>query len=617
MRLETQDSFRVAYLVMAGLLLTGASTAWNTGGYLSISAWIMEWTDIILSFYFLIASLMDSNPICIKTGYVLMVVSSIMVLFSISFVNLHSMSDAAPYLPNSIFYIIFAVPIAATLSVFLLSDRRHNFKQVSAIFFISFSASMMILTYTFFLAGPRLPTDETVLNLYAGHLFLKGMDPYNPTLTLQAFPFYHFPYYYDTPLTNGGYVSTLSYPALSFITFLPAVILNLKPTIVMLPFFIVPIILVWYRAWALKEWALSIFILVPFLSFILYAPQVEFGDLNIVWASLLMASYFFLSRIKTSGALFGLSLSVKQFPAIIFPFLLYYIFRTQGFKKALIWIITAVLVFLLINGYFMLTDLHFFIHNMLQDEFSPLIGVGMGVSQLSFLDFIDVPRLYFTIAIIVTFLTLVAVYVIFFDKLKYAFFAFPILIFFFNYRLFIQYLEYWLIISILPAVDLINKRHERIEDRHLFVSRLVKGKKNRKQVRIFATFFVILIAVAMIVGYQQGSSQNTGHFDITSLEFLKYNSTGFAEEAVVNITYNGGIINQTPVLFRFVIPGEITNVNTNLWRPAQNITLQSGCPAEVIIIPLYSAYSIPGNSPYRLIAYYGPIQGAYSHNISL
>ena len=617
MKLGTQDTIRVAYLVMAGLMLTGTSTVWNTAGYLNIFAWILEWVGILLAFYMIVAATLDSIPLRVTRTYILMAVSAVILLLSISFVGPSSMSIASPYVPDPIFYFIFGVPVIAGIIVFTLSERRHDIRKTSALFFICFAASIMLLTYIFSLAGPRLPTDETVLDLYAGHIFLRGLDPYNSSLTLGAFPFYHFPYYYDTPLTNGGYVSTYSYPALSLITMLPAVILDLKPALVMLPFFIIPILLVWYKAWSMKEWILSIFILMPFLSFVMYAPQVEFGDLNIVWTSLLMISYFFISRTRLSGAFYGASLSVKQFPALILPFFLYYIYRTNGLRKTISWAITAAGVFLVINGYFMLTNFHFFVHNLLQDEFSPLLGVGFGISQISFLGFIDIPRVDFTIALIVTFIALLGTYVLFFDKMKYALFAFPILIFFFNYRLFIQYLAYWLFLSILPAIDLIHYRHIHASDQDDHISRVTRSKENHRNVRLLVTFLVVLMATAVVVGYHENVSQNPGHFEINSVEFLNYNSTGFVDEAAVNITFYGNTITQTPVLFRFIIPGGIVNVNTCLWAPKDNITLQSGHPAEIVIVPLYSVYSFPHNSPYRLVAYYNTVQGAYSHNLSL
>ena len=115
MKLGTQDTIRVAYLVMAGLMLTGASTAWDTAGYLNIFAWILEWTEILLTFYFIIAATLDSTPLRVTRAYILMAVSAVILLISISFVGPKSMSIASPYVPNPIFYLIFGVPVTLRL----------------------------------------------------------------------------------------------------------------------------------------------------------------------------------------------------------------------------------------------------------------------------------------------------------------------------------------------------------------------------------------------------------------------------------------------------------------------------------------------------------------------
>ena len=143
MKLGTQDTIRVAYLVMAGLMLTGASTAWDTAGYLNLFAWILEWTEILLSFYFIIAATLDSIPLRVTRAYVMMTVSAVILLLSISFVGSRSMSIAAPYVPNPIFYFFFGVPVIAGIAVFMLPERRHDIRKTSAFFFICFAASIM------------------------------------------------------------------------------------------------------------------------------------------------------------------------------------------------------------------------------------------------------------------------------------------------------------------------------------------------------------------------------------------------------------------------------------------------------------------------------------------
>ena len=123
-------------------------------------------------------------------------------------------------------------------------------------------------------------------------------------------------------------------PALSFFTMVHSEILELKEFLIMLPFFAIPIILTWYRAWSRKDWLISCLALLPFLSLTIYTSQVALADLNSVWAALLMASYYVLPRTKASGLLYGLALSVKQFPAITLPFLLFFMYKEFRKKES-------------------------------------------------------------------------------------------------------------------------------------------------------------------------------------------------------------------------------------------------------------------------------------------
>ena len=78
----------------------------------------------------------------------------------------------------------------------------------------------------------------------------------------------------------------------------------------------------------------------------------------------------------------------------------------------------------------------------------------------------------------------------------------------------------------------------------------------------------------------------------------------------VSVTFNGKSGSSTPVFFRFVLPQPIGNANMYLWKSQNNITLKSGQTEMFVIIPMYAVYSIPTNSNYRLIAYYGNIVGS-------
>ena len=79
----------------------------------------------------------------------------------------------------------------------------------------------------------------------------------------------------------------------------------------------------------------------------------------------------------------GLSLSAKQFPALIFPFMFYMIYREKGILEAIKWTVSAFLIFMLITGYFIIRSPALYFKDILSPEIMKLIGIGFGPSQLS------------------------------------------------------------------------------------------------------------------------------------------------------------------------------------------------------------------------------------------
>ena len=599
---------RIIYLTLSGLLLVGATASWHALGYWSLPAWALEWGDVTLavSCIYIATKTADANNRLLSYVFapISIVFSAISYYVAIDYTNL------VAFYP--IYYAVYAIP-AIIVGIYLIFFRKEGGNQriFSIAFMLTVLFAIMFLSFLFYLAAPPLPTDESTIDLYSAKLFLEGINPYNAALTANAFAYYNYPLYSNTPITTGGYVDSLTYPALSFILLIPSALFHIKGSTVMLPFFAIPIILTWYRGWKRKDYLTSVLILLPFLSFTIYSSQVVFSDLDIVWASLLMLSYYFFPNEKLSGSLFGLALSVKQFPAIAAPFLIIFSIREYGWKKTGIWILFAFISFMVVNGYFIAIGYQFYFTSIIENEFAPLIGVGFGISQISFLGFVNIPRTYFSIIMIALLLNFTVLYIFRYQRMKYSLFVFPIIIFFFNYRLFIQYLLYWMIISLLPLVDLITERRSNVQLRQSpAIKPTAPPGANRNQKRI-AVLLALIIGLSISAGLYTGVHNNSGTFTINSVEITGYNSTGYVDSISVNITFNGNSITQTPVLFRIVISESIGNVNMLLWCPVGNITLQSGHAVSMTIAPEYAQYALPSNTPYRMIAYFGNIQGSY------
>lgn len=607
--LKIPHLYRFTFLALTGFLLVGATATWHSLGYLNPVAWIFEWLAIVLSFLCVYAATRYKDINNRVLIYLLIVISLLVATLPLR--NVSSLPIFAT--PNPVYYLIFIIPILSLLFFVLFQKRAGQYqKNASLLFFVILVATVMFITYLFYSYSQRFPTDESVVDLYSAHLFLKGLNPYNLSNIGAAFGFYNYPVYANTPLTTGGYVYYLTYPALSFLTLIPAALLGIKSSLIMYPFFAIPIFLAWYRGYSRKEYLNSVLVLVPFLSLSIYTSQIEFADLNIVWAVLVMISYYILPRTKLSGFVYGLALSVKQFPIIVLPFLLYFVYREYGKNKAMKWFSLALIGFLAANGYFMIIGFHEFLRAMFANEIAPLIGVGFGISQLSFLGFLNVPPVFFGIIMGGVTVFLFLAYVLRYKDMKYALFAFPMIIFLFNYRLFIQYILYWMIISLLPFLDLLHAKdtQHKMDDRAPIT--LKSEDKDYRSMKAIAVIVVVILAGTVSAGYELGFVNNPGSFTINSVTLQGHNSTGYVDHISVNLTFNGNAVSESSVLFRFILPEPIGNLNMYLWSPVTNVTLHSGHPETIDIAPLYPIYLLPPGYSYQLVAYYGSSMGSFS-----
>ena len=612
--ISREHAFRFAFMAVSGLLFVGANAAWNGLGNLNPIAWFLEWSDVVLAFLCVFNAVRTTELSNHLHGYILIGISLAFTVFS------YAPSVLAPMIngtinqainPNDFFILALPVLILPFLIRYDLKNRVNS-KAVPFFFFLSVIGALGFLLYMFYSTAPPFPTDESVFDMYAAHLFLLGKNPYNPALMSNGFNFYNFPFRaFDpiTPLTTGGYVDILTYPALSFLVFIPAVILKLKASIIMLPALLAPVFIVWYRAWSRKEWLRSSYAILPFVSLLLYTYQGASADTDALWASLLMLSYMALPRNKTSGILFGLSLSVKQVPFIAAPFLLYFIYKEYGAAKTVAWMATAAAAFFIINGYFILQNPGYWLSSMVANEFAPLIGIGFGVPQMSFSGVFQIPEIYYALIMMDLLLALLALYAVKYKEMKHALFVFPILIFLFNYRLFPQYLFYWMIISIIPMLDSMASKTSSTEKTAIPTAKIMWNEL--KPSRAMVAVLVVLLVTSIPIGYHEAMQKNPGYFTIESINFESYNASGYVNGMNVEIVYHGSVTDLSNVYFRVFPNGDIINGNVYLWLDNGSVTLMPGVAQNVTINPQYPLYSINPAISSMVVAYFGEIQGSY------
>lgn len=385
--------------------------------------------------------------------------------------------------------------------------------------------------------------------------------------------------------------------------------MNINVSLYILPFYCMPILLVWYSAWSKKNYLYSALLLLPIVSVVIYAYQAGSAYTDVFWATFTMLSYYVLPRAKLSGIFYGLALSVKQFPIIAAPFFLFYIFKEHGRASALWWFAFAALAFLAVNGYFIALNPGYFIKSMLANEFSPLIGIGYGPAQLSFLGILPVGHTVFTILLLSAFLLSIVFYVLRYNKAKYLLFAFPILIFLFNYRLFVQYLYFWLFITLIPVQEHFQVKSESVNQLDIKPGKKIIGLPFAKFVGVVAVALILIGSGAGI--FHEVTKQKNSEIDVSSVSIAGYNSTGYINSMNVVLQFPANVANLSLLNFRIVTTGPVVNSNMLLWKDSGNSTLQAQENCTLNIVPLYSGFALNKSSSFRLIVYTRSLQGSY------
>lgn len=236
-------------------------------------------------------------------------------------------------------------------------------------------------------------TDALAFNQYAGQLAQHGLNPYVHSMARAYALFDVRPRDYTYTFT-GAHVTALSYPALSFLIYVPLLALgwttNLAP-------------LVNVCAWAVT--AAMMFVLSPrqlrpvvllFSGFGIYAVFAGGGVTDVLFMPLLtLAAYrwdrFGTSRWSYAGPVaFGLAMAIKQTPWPMLPFLLIALWLDQsrrtgtadGLRRAGRYLATALVAFAIPNLPYLVASPHAWLDGVLTPLHS-LVPTGLGTVALS------------------------------------------------------------------------------------------------------------------------------------------------------------------------------------------------------------------------------------------
>ena len=288
-------------------------------------------------------------------------------------------------------------------------------------------------------------TTDTIVGTYMGVLrAVQLQSPYGLSIKPLLDKFGFSPSFY-TPGVDGSFDFHLAYPSLSFLSILPFYLLGLhdvRDTVFI--FFGLSIFLIFGLAPArLKSVSLAPFGLFPFV--------IAGSWTDSVWAFfLVLTAVLWYRNPKASWASLGLAIAVKQIAVVIAPFLMVRLWyerpgsRLRSLATSMSLMLSA---FFLPNLPFIIASPNSWWADIVAPYLpnaTPQVPGGIGLSNFLLDLGIALPSTFFLALMLGTSGILVFLYARHFRGLNSMVFAFPILLFFFYYRSFPNYMAYWL-----------------------------------------------------------------------------------------------------------------------------------------------------------------------------
>ena len=288
-------------------------------------------------------------------------------------------------------------------------------------------------------------TTDTMVGTYMGVLrVLQFQSPYAFSIKPLLDQFGFSPSFY-TPGVDGSFDFHLAYPSLSFLSVLPFYLVGLHdlrdPIFI---FHIMSILLIFGLAPArLKSVSLA--------PFSLFSIVIAGSWTDSVWAFfLVLTAVLWYRNPKASWVSLGLAIAVKQIAVVIAPFLmvrLWYERPGSGLRSLTTGTSLVLAAFFLPNLPFIIASPISWWADIVAPYLpnaTPQVPGGIGLSGFLLDLGIALPSTFFLALMLGTSGVLVYLYARHFRGLNSTVFAFPILLFFFYYRSFPNYMAYWL-----------------------------------------------------------------------------------------------------------------------------------------------------------------------------
>ncbi len=359
---------------------------------------------------------------------------------------------------------IYAISFTALALAFFSLTHAEKLKDFIP---VSLLAVMLISAYVLFQIHYKgaYRTDALAFSHYAADIFVeKGLNPYPLDLQDALREFKVDPLYIT--LTPSGDISTnLAYPALHFLVFVPFVAAGLNDMRwVLFLFEIATAATLYYKA----PRELRPIVLLPIFVSADLAIDFNAGSVtDFLWVFPMVCAAFSMHDPFRSGIFYGVAGAMKQQPWIVAPFVLIRMFNLK--KGSLIVRTSNVLKFVgatafafaVPNLLFIFKDPGAWLSGILTPAYSGLVILSQGLSMLTQAGIAALPPMFYIGTTAAIFLTLVANYFVYFDKLKHLIWIFPAVTMWFSYRALQNYFMYWVPVMVAEALILCFEHENR------------------------------------------------------------------------------------------------------------------------------------------------------------
>ena len=319
---------------------------------------------------------------------------------------------------------------------------------------------------------PAYGTDEAAFVQYAAQILLHGHNPYTHSL-LPALTQYRVPIQFATYKLNGAIVSSLGYPALSFLLVIPIIALTHGVQAIIIEnvlFLAIELVMVFlFVPKTYRAVGVMIVLGLPFLF-----DYTVGGDIVTMSIPFMLVLAFRWTNIGRGGRLghfgalqavcLGLALSISQFPWFVAPFFLLALWRVRegevgrSCARAVLsrFALIAAGTFLLVNAPFIIWNPHAWLAGVVSPLDQHAIPFGQGLIDATVFFRVGGGNLaYYTYAAITFAVALLFFLSAHFDRLWRATFILPSVVFLLSTRslseYFIMMIAVWLVSAFAPS----------------------------------------------------------------------------------------------------------------------------------------------------------------------